>query len=87
MRCIECGGPVVTIASTGCSARYFFRKRTLGRTQPTRGSGTNRLPRIHSDRRCLKVFFPDEISVTSLLDAPAVSVFISVDAPLPISLR
>ena len=65
IRCIECGGPVVTMTSTGCAFRYFFRKRTDGFTQPTRGSGTKRLPRIQRLRRCFQVFFPEEISVTS----------------------
>ena len=55
MRCIEWGGPVLTMTSTGFSSRYFFRKRTDGLTQVTLGSGMNRLPRSMSISFCLKV--------------------------------
>ena len=57
MRCIECGGPVLTITSTGCSFKYFFRNRTDGFTQLTLGSGMNRLPRTHIASLCFRLFF------------------------------
>ena len=63
----------------------------LGRTQPTRGSGTKRFPRTHSDSRCFQLLRPEEMGVTSdPTDEPwddEVKVFMSVDAPRPIRRR
>ena len=73
MRWTEWGGPVVTTASTGCSRRYFFRKRTEGRTQPIRGSGMKQLPRIQRERRCFQFFFCALTGLTSSPCLPPVS--------------
>ena len=56
---------MVTTASTGCSRRYFERKRTDGRTHDTLGSGTKRLPLSHREMRFLRDFFCELRGFTS----------------------
>ena len=47
MRCMLCGGPVVTMRSTGSRRNRASVFLVAGFTQPTRASGTNTLPRTH----------------------------------------
>ena len=48
---IECGGPVLTMMSTGCSSRYFVRNLTDGLIQRHRGSGMKKFPRMKNRKR------------------------------------
>ena len=51
MRCMLCGGPVVTMRSTGSWRSRARTFRVVGFTHPTRASGTNTLPRTHLTSR------------------------------------
>ena len=60
IRCMECGGPVLIIASCGLSARYFERYLIDGRIQNFLASGIKKLPRIQISNPYIQPFFLSE---------------------------
>ena len=54
IRCIEWGGPVLIMASTGWDLRYFIRKRADGLIQRKRGSGMKRFPLMNMESLCIR---------------------------------